>query len=197
MALAALEFQRHALIFHVGAHGPPRVDLAVFRAALAQRGTAAEFGRQTPDLAPNFVQLVFAEPVERHIHHIRLRFGLAVGQTGGPVAANTGVYILRKDAATAGDPLMYEQLKGKGGTVKWSDAINWPTKQYPRLARGDGYESDAEDLRSARRHELKPSVNVADPQFPKSPHWYSNGFWVGMRLVSPVKQPSRCRPAPA
>jgi formylglycine-generating enzyme required for sulfatase activity len=84
----------------------------------------------------------------------------------------------------------YEQLKGKGGAVKWTDAINWPTKQYPRLARGGGYESDAEDLRSARRHELKPGINQKDPQLPRSPHWYSDGFWVGMRLVSPVKEPS-------
>jgi hypothetical protein len=40
VALAALEFERHALIFHVGAHGAAGVDLAVFRAALAQRGSA-------------------------------------------------------------------------------------------------------------------------------------------------------------
>jgi formylglycine-generating enzyme required for sulfatase activity len=84
----------------------------------------------------------------------------------------------------------YEKLKAKGATVKWSDAINWPTKQYPKLARGGGYESDAEDLRAARRLELKPGVNQSDPQLPKSPHWYSDGFWVGMRLVSPVKEPS-------
>lgn len=78
-----------------------------------------------------------------------------------------------------------------GKTVKWSEAINWPEKQFPRLARGGGYESDPEACRSASRHELKgTSINNRDPQLPKSPHWYSNGFWVGFRLVAPVNQPS-------
>ena len=74
--------------------------------------------------------------------------------------------------------------------VKWSDAIQWPTKQYPRLARGGGYESEAEELRSAKRHELKSTINVKDPQEPKSPHWYSAGFWVGFRVIAPVNQPT-------
>ena len=74
--------------------------------------------------------------------------------------------------------------------VKWSDAINWPTKQYPRTARGGGYESDPEDLRSARRHELKGTVNNKDPQIPRSPHWYSDGFWIGLRVISPVTPPA-------
>src|SRR5262249_2457130 len=84
----------------------------------------------------------------------------------------------------------YEELKAKPQPVKSSDAINWPTKQYPKLARGGGYESEAEECRSAMRHQLKASVNERDPQLPRSPHWYSNGFWVGMRLVSPAKEPS-------
>lgn len=81
----------------------------------------------------------------------------------------------------------YGPLAGK--PVKWSDAINWPTKQYPRTARGGGYESDAEDLRAARRHELKGTVNNKDPQIPRSPHWYSEGFWIGLRVISPVNPP--------
>jgi hypothetical protein len=82
------------------------------------------------------------------------------------------------------------------------DAILWPTAQYPRLARGGSYEDEAVSLRSAARHELRgkkknrkdpkerPSMNQQDPQNPKSPFWYANGFWVGMRVVSPVKQPT-------
>jgi formylglycine-generating enzyme required for sulfatase activity len=85
----------------------------------------------------------------------------------------------------------YKSLKEKGEPVKAADAVNWPTKQYPRLARGGGYESDAEDLRSAARNELKGTdINKRDPQLPRSPFWYSNGFAVGMRLVSPVKEPT-------
>ncbi len=43
---------------------------------------------------------------------VGLAFGLAVGATGGPVVAPTGVYLVRKDAAAAGDPLLYQQMKG-------------------------------------------------------------------------------------
>jgi formylglycine-generating enzyme required for sulfatase activity len=85
----------------------------------------------------------------------------------------------------------YEQLKGMPQPLKAADAVNWPTKQYPRLARGGGYESEPEDCRSAARNQLKgQDINKQDPQLPKSPFWYSNGFWVGMRLVSPLKQPT-------
>ena len=84
----------------------------------------------------------------------------------------------------------YKQLSEKSQPLSWKDTINWPTKQYPKLARGGGYESEAEELRSAIRHELKADVNGRDPQLPRSPHWYSKGFWVGMRLVSPAKEPT-------
>ena len=44
---------------------------------------------------------------------VGLAFGLPVGQTGGPVVATTGVYLVRKDAGTPADPVMFEQLKGQ------------------------------------------------------------------------------------
>jgi formylglycine-generating enzyme len=85
----------------------------------------------------------------------------------------------------------YEKLAALSQPLKAADAVFWPLKQYPRLARGGGYESEADGLRSAARHELKgTNINNKDPQEPKSPFWYSNGFWVGMRLVSPVKEPT-------
>jgi formylglycine-generating enzyme required for sulfatase activity len=84
----------------------------------------------------------------------------------------------------------YEDLKGKRQPLSWADAINWPVKQYPRVARGGGFESEAEGLRSAARQEIKSTVNQRDPQLPRSPHWYSEGFGIGMRLVSPAKEPS-------
>jgi formylglycine-generating enzyme required for sulfatase activity len=82
----------------------------------------------------------------------------------------------------------YEQLKAKQ-PVKAMGALNWPKKQYPKVARGGGYESEPEDCRSAFRQELKAGVNGKDPQLPRSPHWYSDGFAIGMRLVSPAKEP--------
>jgi formylglycine-generating enzyme required for sulfatase activity len=84
-------------------------------------------------------------------------------------------------------PDWYAQFAGK--TVNWHDAINWPTQQYPRVIRGGGYESEKEDCRSAARIGSDKNMNVKDPQLPKSPHWLTQGFWIGFRVVSPVTEP--------
>ena len=85
-------------------------------------------------------------------------------------------------------PDWYKQFGGK--KVKASEIINWPTRQYPRVIRGGGWESEAEDCRSARRIESGPNMNQKDPQLPKSPHWMTEGFWIGFRVVSPAREPS-------
>ena len=82
----------------------------------------------------------------------------------------------------------YKRFTGK--KVKAADAVNWPKTQYPRVIRGGGWESEAEDCRSARRIATEPGMNQKDPQLPKSPYWLTEGFWIGFRLVSPVKEPS-------
>jgi formylglycine-generating enzyme required for sulfatase activity len=85
-------------------------------------------------------------------------------------------------------PDYYKQFAGK--TVKADDITHWPSKQYPRSVRGGGWESDLPDLRSAARRGTSPNDNVKDPQLPKSPHWLTEGFWIGFRVVAPVKQPT-------
>jgi formylglycine-generating enzyme required for sulfatase activity len=82
----------------------------------------------------------------------------------------------------------YKQFEGK--KVKWDKIINWPNKQHPRVVRGGGYESEAEDLRSAARIGSDKKMNIKDPQLPQSPHWLTEGFWIGFRVVSPVREPS-------
>jgi formylglycine-generating enzyme required for sulfatase activity len=82
----------------------------------------------------------------------------------------------------------YKQFAGK--TVKWNEAINWPHEQYPRVIRGGSYQSDPEQCRSASRLGSTPKMNIKDPQLPQSPHWLSDGFWIGFRLVAPVHEPS-------
>ena len=85
------------------------------------------------------------------------------------------------------DPNWYRQFDGK--TVSWHDTINWPTKRYPCVIRGGGYQSAAEDCRSASRLESSKALNRMDPAMPKSAHWEADGFWIGFRVVSPVKEP--------
>jgi len=82
----------------------------------------------------------------------------------------------------------YQGFAGK--TTEWQDTINWPKTQYPRALRGGGYDSDAVDCRSASRLGSNRLMNNTDPQLPKSEHWLSDGFFIGFRVVSPVKQPS-------
>jgi len=86
------------------------------------------------------------------------------------------------------DPNWYQKFSGK--KVKASELINWPTKQYGRVIRGGGWESEKEDCRSARRIPSDPGMNVKDPQLPRSPHWMTEGFWIGFRVVAPLKEPS-------
>ena len=33
-------------------------------------------------------------------------------------------------------------------------------------------------------------MNIKDPQLPQSPHWLSDGFWIGFRIISPVHEPA-------
>jgi formylglycine-generating enzyme required for sulfatase activity len=88
------------------------------------------------------------------------------------------------------DAEWYKKLAAKGGPVAWRDAIRWPDNQYPRIAKGGGYESEAEDCRVAFRQRITNAQNTRDPQEPKSPYWWTEGFSIGFRLVSPVKEPT-------
>ena len=87
------------------------------------------------------------------------------------------------------DPDWYQKFQGKG-IVNWHDLINWEPVQYPKIYRGGGYEMEAEDCRSAARHHSKKADNLQDPNSPKSPHWLTEGFSLGFRVVSPVAEPS-------
>lgn len=49
--------------------------------------------------------------------------------------------------------------------------------------RGGSYRSDAAGLGCGWRKQYKPAWNAADPQFPKSEWWYSDGPFIGFRLV--------------
>jgi formylglycine-generating enzyme required for sulfatase activity len=97
------------------------------------------------------------------------------------------------------DEELYGTLKQRadaaGGGVRADAVVVWPTKQYPRIARGGGFDSDAVDCRSAARHRLTAEVNLADPNVPRSAHWYSRGDWVGFRVVAPATPPDAAEQA--
>ena len=82
----------------------------------------------------------------------------------------------------------YKQFEGK--ITPASETINWPKTQYPRVLRGGSYISEADECRSAARDKSNKLLNAIDPQIPKSPHWLGDGFFIGFRVVSPVKEPS-------
>ena len=62
-------------------------------------------------------------------------------------------------------------------------------RPYPRVLRGGIYDSEAADCRSAARAGSNKLMNAVDPQIPKSPHWMSDGFFIGFRVVAPAKVP--------
>jgi formylglycine-generating enzyme required for sulfatase activity len=87
------------------------------------------------------------------------------------------------------DANWYAKFAGRG-KVKAAELINWPTRRYPCVLRGGSFESEAEDCRSARRIASTPQLNNLDPDLPKSPHWETDGLWVGFRVASPVAEPT-------
>jgi formylglycine-generating enzyme required for sulfatase activity len=62
---------------------------------------------------------------------------------------------------------------------------------YPIAVRGGTWDDDADRLRSAARRGSRPDWKQRDPQIPKSEWWFTDASFVGFRVVSPVKQPTK------
>ncbi|QDS95845.1 Serine/threonine-protein kinase pkn1 [Roseimaritima multifibrata] len=78
----------------------------------------------------------------------------------------------------------YKSLAGK--ELNGINAVQWPTSAYPRVVRGGSWESDPEDLRStSRMGSQDPEWKEEDPNFPKSPWWFTSdpARGVGFRIV--------------
>ncbi len=72
------------------------------------------------------------------------------------------------------------------GPLNWEQAINWPTKAYPRVARGGYWDAWPEAMRSASRMASNDEEwKFEDPNLPKSPWWFSDdpASGVGFRIV--------------
>ena len=77
--------------------------------------------------------------------------------------------------------------------VPEATAIEWPKNLSPRVVRGGAYYDEPEQCRSAaRRGSEDEAWKEVDPNFPKSPWWYTEepALGVGMRVVRPFVEPA-------
>lgn len=84
-------------------------------------------------------------------------------------------------------PNFYQQFAGKTA----DNPVAVPDKLYPHSIRGGSYADDAASLRAAARSASDPAWKQMDPQIPKSNWWFPEAPFIGIRLVRPVKLPSR------
>jgi len=81
----------------------------------------------------------------------------------------------------------YASVKGE----KANNPVSVPEKLYSNVIRGGSYDDQAKDVRSAARLASDPVWKQLDPQIPKSNWWFPEAPFIGMRLVRPVKVPSK------
>ncbi len=77
--------------------------------------------------------------------------------------------------------------------VAWAAAIEWPLNLSPRIVRGGAYYDEPSECRSAaRRGSQDEEWKEVDPNYPKSPWWYTEepALGVGMRVVRPLDVPA-------
>lgn len=71
-----------------------------------------------------------------------------------------------------------------------TDPLPTPSSRHPRTVRGGSFEDEAEALRPGARRSWVAEWNKRDPQIPKSRWWLTDAYFVGFRLVRPLKQPT-------
>jgi formylglycine-generating enzyme required for sulfatase activity len=91
------------------------------------------------------------------------------------------------------DPEWYEQLAQQDVPVTAGNAVDWPTKLFPRVLRGGSWYLDPVDCRSAaRRPSDDDQLRTLDPNVPKSPWWFASDDSqdIGMRIIRPLNPPA-------
>lgn len=66
-----------------------------------------------------------------------------------------------------------------------------PSKLFPRVVRGGGWDDEPAMLRSAVREGSSEDWKEQDPQIPQSIWYHTDALGVGFRVVCPVNQPSQ------
>ncbi|NQT36760.1 MAG: formylglycine-generating enzyme family protein [Planctomycetes bacterium] len=95
-------------------------------------------------------------------------------------------------------PGRYQQL----AKTTADNPVAVPRTIYPRVVRGGSWDDDPETLRSAARTRSSPKWKQSDPQIPQSIVWHTDAYFVGFRVVRPlrvptVKQSRRYEPTPS
>ena len=88
------------------------------------------------------------------------------------------------------DPERYAKLAEMEQPVSVVDAVAWPEKEFPKVVRGGSWYDFPEDLRSAAKMKSSLEWKTKDPQLPQSIWWHTEAFWVGFRVIRPLKEPS-------
>jgi sulfatase modifying factor 1 len=79
-----------------------------------------------------------------------------------------------------------------GKTVTAAAAIAWPTKLYPRVSKGGGWDDDALRCRVASRQADDEEWRKTDPNLPRGIWWYTEeiSLGVGFRFIRPLSAPT-------
>ncbi len=95
-----------------------------------------------------------------------------------------------------GHTYLLSMREAGGGVLNATDAVDWPTDSSACVVRGGSWEMDAEELRSAARMASDDEMwKEEDPNFPKSPWWFTSdpargvGFRI-FRSFQPLDDPT-------
>lgn len=86
---------------------------------------------------------------------------------------------------------IFAKLLAEKGSLNATDAVVWPTDSSPCVVRGGSWEMEASDLRSAARlGSDDDSWKEEDPNFPRSPWWFTSdpARGVGFRLFRSYRE---------
>lgn len=114
---------------------------------------------------------------------------------GGKLPNAWGLYDMLGNVAEwtldAYSPDGYQHLVGKT-EIDGNQVLTKSNKVYPRVLRGGSWELEVEDCRcAARLASDDPAWKASDPNFPRSPWWYTDSpsLGAGFRLVRPLHVP--------
>jgi formylglycine-generating enzyme required for sulfatase activity len=100
-----------------------------------------------------------------------------------------GLYDMHGNAAEwVLDQYLPDAYSGRSGGVKNPLAV--PSKLFPRVVRGGGWDAEPGMLRSAVRVGSSEEWKQQDPQIPQSIWYHTDAHAVGFRIVRPLQEPS-------